>query len=717
MRKNLFLAFAFAASSLIANAQLFIPNSSLEAWDNPTASNAEPQNWNGIKTGTGNSTAINSAPQTLFRESNNPHTGTYCARLETVNVPIINIIAPGSMATGRFFAPSLNASEGYVATVPSNSDFNLPFVGRPDSLVFWIRYTRAGNDFPSLTALLHVGTAYQPEAPVNNNHPDSSMNIIARANWQGPTSSVSGWTRISVPFVYVDSRTPQYLLMVATPTGNSNPSNAGSRLWLDDFSVVYNPVVGAVNTASTYYVSNTVGATIDVPFTLTGPYDAGNTVIAQLSNANGSFANPVNIGSVTATASGTINATIPAGTPSGTGYKIRVVASNPGGVSNNTSGDVNIVLINAAVTPASSQSILAGVDGNTLTVAENFTATAREWKFSTTSGTGYQSFSTAETGTTYTPNFQNNGTYYVVCESEFNGLTATSNEVQISVNTVTLTTGAIVPEFLDFSASAPDTTFDVPYTTSSDFNNGNIFSVQLSDASGSFTNPTVIGTVAAINSGIVSATIPSTTATGLYRVRVVSTDPQIFGNDNGTDISVDQFSVTIAPATTQTLLENESGVFINATESQNIISREWRVSTTSGSGHQSFSPAETSPSYVPLFAQNGTYYVVCASTNSLNDEVLSNEVTIEVTIGVGIAEDGTEQVKIWNAENLIMIDLTAASLVNPHLVVYNLEGKEILRSKVNERNITTINAELNKGIYIVRVYDNNNIFSSKIVKQ
>src|SRR5690606_7593076 len=142
--------------------------------------------------------------------------------------------------------------------------------------------------------LLHVGNAYQPEQPVNNNHPDSSMNIIARANWEGPTSSVSGWTRVAVPFVYVDNRTPQYLLMVATPTGNSNPSTAGSILWLDDFEAIYNPVVGTVNTGI-HYVSSTVGANIDVPFTLTGTYNSGNTVTAQLSNASGSFANPVDI--------------------------------------------------------------------------------------------------------------------------------------------------------------------------------------------------------------------------------------------------------------------------------------------------------------------------------------------------------------------------------------------------------------------------------------
>ena len=78
-----------------------------------------------------------------------------------------------------------------------------------------------------------------------------------------------------------------------------------------------------------------VGAPVSVPYTRTGTYNSGslfvaaNTFRAQLSNANGDFTNAVNIGSVTSTASGNINATIPANTPAGSGYRIRVVSTSP----------------------------------------------------------------------------------------------------------------------------------------------------------------------------------------------------------------------------------------------------------------------------------------------------------------------------------------------------------------------------------------------------
>ncbi len=60
-------------------------------------------------------------------------------------------------------------------------------------------------------------------------------------------------------------------------------------------------------------------------------WDPGNIFTAELSDASGSFASPVSIGSVssTATGPGSISATIPLGTSFGAGYRIRVVSSNP----------------------------------------------------------------------------------------------------------------------------------------------------------------------------------------------------------------------------------------------------------------------------------------------------------------------------------------------------------------------------------------------------
>ena len=86
------------------------------------------------------------------------------------------------------------------------------------------------------------------------------------------------------------------------------------------------------NTISTSQLSSNSfcpNANFPVSYATTGTFNSGNIFTAQLSNALGDFSSPTNIGSLTATTSGTINATIPIATPAGSGYKVRVVSSNP----------------------------------------------------------------------------------------------------------------------------------------------------------------------------------------------------------------------------------------------------------------------------------------------------------------------------------------------------------------------------------------------------
>jgi hypothetical protein len=71
------------------------------------------------------------------------------------------------------------------------------------------------------------------------------------------------------------------------------------------------------------------GSEIDISFTLNDAVNEGNIFHAQLSDANGSFSSPVNIGSLTGTTAGTISATIPAGTAGGNNYRVRIISTNP----------------------------------------------------------------------------------------------------------------------------------------------------------------------------------------------------------------------------------------------------------------------------------------------------------------------------------------------------------------------------------------------------
>lgn len=106
------------------------------------------------------------------------------------------------------------------------------------------------------------------------------------------------------------------------------------------------------------------GNSFSQDYTKTGTYGAGNIFTAQLSDASGSFANPLAIGSFASTESGTISCTIPSNTPSGSGYKIRIVSSNPQAISN-ASSTINInQYANAglSISPSTAGSIYANTN-------------------------------------------------------------------------------------------------------------------------------------------------------------------------------------------------------------------------------------------------------------------------------------------------------------------------------------------------------------------
>ncbi|NVO01326.1 MAG: T9SS type A sorting domain-containing protein [Bacteroidetes bacterium] len=84
-----------------------------------------------------------------------------------------------------------------------------------------------------------------------------------------------------------------------------------------------------VLSSAPFAVTCPAGIAGTLTFTSNATY-SGNTYTAQLSDASGSFASPVNIGTLVSDAnSGTINLIIPAGTPTGVAYQIRIISSSP----------------------------------------------------------------------------------------------------------------------------------------------------------------------------------------------------------------------------------------------------------------------------------------------------------------------------------------------------------------------------------------------------
>ena len=94
-------------------------------------------------------------------------------------------------------------------------------------------------------------------------------------------------------------------------------------------------------TTGTVPASLCAGGITTVSWAAGGVFNADNVFTAQLSDAFGSFANPVNVGSAFTTA-GIIDVTIPSNTPSGAGYRIQIVSSDPVVTGSDNGSDIAI---------------------------------------------------------------------------------------------------------------------------------------------------------------------------------------------------------------------------------------------------------------------------------------------------------------------------------------------------------------------------------------
>jgi ELWxxDGT repeat protein len=88
------------------------------------------------------------------------------------------------------------------------------------------------------------------------------------------------------------------------------------------------------------------GQTFNLHYT-SDTFSSGNIFTAQLSDASGSFASPVSLGSATATTSGTISCTMPTSVAVGSGYRLHIIASNPSYISRNANFPIKVVATQA----------------------------------------------------------------------------------------------------------------------------------------------------------------------------------------------------------------------------------------------------------------------------------------------------------------------------------------------------------------------------------
>ena len=335
MRKNfrifsILLFFSFLSISLWGQYGPQFDNRGFEQW---TTRVSEPVHWHsgGTATGTWSSMMPNSVEQSS--QTRPGSTGSKSVRL--VPSSVFGVTANGTVTNGRINAGSMSpsGSSNYNYTQRDQNVYNTPITQLPDSLTVWVCFrSQSASHKAQVKAVVHGNADYKVKA--DGTEEPTNMHV-ATADQRFTRHSANGgaynWTRLSIPFVNNGPCTDvRYILLMATTNETPGSGSTNDDLFLDDVLLVYNPTLSMGQLASTSF---TPGNAITIPFTLTGTMSpenlnaSANEVIAQLSDANGNFTPPTELGRVTTNTSGSITAQIP-NVPDGQQYKIRVVSTN-----------------------------------------------------------------------------------------------------------------------------------------------------------------------------------------------------------------------------------------------------------------------------------------------------------------------------------------------------------------------------------------------------
>jgi hypothetical protein len=370
-------------------------------------------------------------------------------------------------------------------------------------------------------------------------------------------------------------------------------ANTGSCPTVENASIILvkslSPTtVCAGNTISVSYTSSNVSPT------------AGSPLKVQLSNQNGSFANPIDIGTGI---SSPITATIPVNSSSSSLYKVRIVSSGGSPVTSLTTATLNVSGTLPSATISGGGNIAYGESAN-LTIT--FTGNS-PWTYAINNG----SSQTSSTNPLIIPVSPTSTTTYTVTSISNTCGAGTGSGSAIVTVAPNIILGNIASTFCQGQ------TFTVPFTANYTPNPN--FKVELSDATGSFASPTTIGT--GTNSPV-SVTIPNSTPAGsAYKIRIVTTSPAY--------TSSEFINLTVLLKPTATISGTAS---IKKDKSTNLTitftgNAPWTYSINNGNSQTT----STNPLTVSVSPVTTTTYTVTSVSNSCGSGTTSGSAIVTVS--------------------------------------------------------------------------------------
>ena len=394
-RKKTFILFVLSALSLNLSAQYGpqLDNSGFEQWTNrDELTVSEPTHWHSGGTATGSFSGLLSSQIEQSTHTRPGSSGSKSVRIYPTSV--LGITANGNLTNGRMNAGSMSAtgSGNYNYTQRAESAFNTPITQLPDSLSVWVCFRSSSTSSRAqVKAVVHGNADYKLIA--NGTEEPAEMHVATAVLSFTRTSTANGsynWQRLSIPFNNSGPCTDvRYILMTATTNETPGSGSTNDDLFVDDVLLIYNPTLTMGQLESDHFQVN---EWTTIPFTLSGTMSPNNlnadpnVVIAQLSDANGNFDNPTELGRKTTQESSSIMARIPDVT-SGEHYRIRVISTNypmVGGNIQEVSITVPTYTVSVAANPTNGGTVSGGGTYNfgqscTVTASANTGFTFSHW--------------------------------------------------------------------------------------------------------------------------------------------------------------------------------------------------------------------------------------------------------------------------------------------------------------------------------------------------
>ena len=683
--------FSFLSLSLSAQYGPQLDNRGFEQWTNRVS---EPTHWHSGGTATGTFSSWVDSQIEQSTQTRPGSSGTKSVRLYPES--IWGVTANGNITNGRMNAGSMSAtgSGNYNYTQRSQTAFNTPITQLPDSLTLWVCFRcQSTSDKAQVKAVVHGDADYKiiangTEEPMDK-HVATALNSFTR------TSTANGaytWRRLSIPFQNTGPCTDvRYILMTATTNETPGSGSTSDDLFVDDILLVYNPTLTMGQLASSSF---SPGDAITIPFTLTGTMSpdnlnkAANQVIAQLSDANGNFTPPTELGRVTTNNSGSITAQIP-NVPSGSGYRVRLVSTNYPMVGGNIQ-TISIAPSTYTVTVAANPTNAGTVTGGgTYNQGQSCTVSA-------TANTGYTFTNWTENGNVVS----SNATYTFNVEGNRNLVANfTLNNYTVTVSANPSNGGSVTGggTFTYGQSCTVTATANTGYTFSNWTENGNVIS---SNADYTFTvegNRNLVANFTAITYTITVSANPSNSGTtsggGTYThgqsctVIATSADGYTYMNwtENGSVVSTDanySFIVTSNRSLVANFEEQQPDTYnINVSPNPNIGGtvtgggnynggQQCTVTATANTGYTFVNWTENGE----VVTTNASYTFIVTGNRTLVANFTLNSYTITVTA------DPTEGGRVTGSGNYdhgASCTLTATANENYEFINWTKNGIEV----------------------------------------